>query len=126
SPELIALGAVDEARFRRLAREHAGFDVTSYTRMKSALGGYRAPDEDEAAQAARAETLDAALPSADEPELPGGTAVGVFLHEVLEHLDFALVRAMEAGADLLACAPAAALLRERARHNGVDEALLPL
>lgn len=126
-PELLELGSVDEARFRKLAREHAGFDVTSYTRMKSALGGYRAPDEDdEALEAARAETLDAALPSADEPELPGGTAVGVFLHEVLEHLDFAWVRAMTSGADLLACAPAAELLRSRARKNGIAEALIPL
>ncbi len=124
-PDLLAVGAVDVERYRRLARAHAGFDVTSYTRMKSALGGYRAPEAaDEPREAFVSEAVDAALPSMEADELPGGTAVGVFLHEVLEHLDFALARAATDGAALLAFADG--LLRERARANGVDEALVPI
>ncbi len=124
-PELLAAGEIDAARFSRLARDHAGVGVTSYTRMKTALGGYRAPEAtDEPREPFVTESVDAALPSMESEELPGGTAVGVFLHEALEHLDFALAASAEDGAALLAHPEMHALLLARARANGVEDALV--
>jgi len=113
--------AHDRERFARLARAHGGPEITSYSRMKSALGGYQAPEPEP-----REEQLDAALPSSDAEELPGGTAIGVFLHAVLEHLPFELARGMEDGAALLADEGAKKLLARHALANGVDHAHLPL
>jgi exodeoxyribonuclease V beta subunit len=72
--------------FSQLEQNHAGFVITSYSRMKSLRGGYSAPidtgadltDEPEGAEA---------LETAREA-LPGGSAAGIFLHEVLEAIDF--------------------------------------
>ncbi|MCG8425371.1 MAG: UvrD-helicase domain-containing protein [Proteobacteria bacterium] len=69
----------DEARSRR-----AGFVVTSYTRMKS-HGSTRVPLTAVDFKADIAHTS-ARLP---ENQLPGGAQSGVFLHNVLEHIDFA-------------------------------------
>ena len=118
-PELAGGDAAhDRERFERLARAHRGPEITSYSRMKSELGGYQAPEPD-----AR-EELDAALPSSEE--LPGGATIGVFLHAVLEHLPFELARGMEDGAALLADETAAKLLARCALANGVERAHLPL
>jgi exodeoxyribonuclease V beta subunit len=63
----------------RLRRKRAGTTQTSYSRIKQAHGGYRPPTEmlDEAAPHPEPERHD---------ELPGGARVGVFLHDLLEHL----------------------------------------
>ncbi|MBZ0122253.1 MAG: PD-(D/E)XK nuclease family protein, partial [Sandaracinaceae bacterium] len=50
--------ATDDARFDELRRAHGGVvDITSYTRMKSAVGGYRAPDEPEEREVALLELV---------------------------------------------------------------------
>jgi exodeoxyribonuclease V beta subunit len=127
-PGLAAAEAIDGARYARLRRAHAGFDVTSYTRMKSARGGYRAPRPEAAEGAVEealvAEAVDAALP-VEAAELPGGSSMGVFLHEVLEHLPFESVRGLGDGAALLADEGLAAILARHARQNGIDEQWLP-
>lgn len=125
--ELVAHDDVDRTRFARLRRRHAGFDVTSYTRMKSALGGYRgAEGDEEPREAFVTEAVDAALPAAEEEdELPGGTGIGVFLHEVLEHLPFERVLALPDGDALLAQEDLRALLDRHARANGIAVELLP-
>jgi exodeoxyribonuclease V beta subunit len=63
-----------------LRRARAGAVTTSYSRIKQAHGGYRPPTEmlDEVAAPADAH--------ADDGELPGGQATGIFLHAVLEKL----------------------------------------
>lgn len=120
--ELLASDAAhDTERFARLARIHRGPEITSYTRMKSALGGYAAPESDP-----REEQVDAALPALEQEDLPGGAAIGVFLHEVLEHLPFERVRGIESGAALLTGEEHKALFERRALENGVDEALIPV
>lgn len=125
APPHLLLGEMsDAARYERLRRERAGVDVTSYTRMKSAVGGYRAPEvregpEDAAEEALLADPFDSALP-ADVAELPGGASVGVFLHEVLEHLPFEAIQRLENGAAMRADESLERLLRERAQRNGVD------
>ena len=116
---------LDEARFDRARRASSGFDVTSYTRMKSMVGGYRAPEATEGAEGLTEDALVAASidngPS--EPEvgaLPGGSSVGVFLHEVLELLPFEAASELVDGAALLAIPAMKAMLEGRARANGVS------
>ena len=76
---------------RKLEQKHAGFVITSYSRMKSLRGGYRAP-------------IDSGADLADEPDdgveapeisrdaLPPGPSAGLFFHEVLEAIDFATLK----------------------------------
>lgn len=69
--------------FRKLARGRAGFTVTSYTRMKQTQARAAASpsvDQDEFT----AERSPAPLEARPDDELPGGPAIGVFLHQVLE------------------------------------------
>jgi len=66
-PELLAI-ADHASDLAELARRHTGFAITSYTRLKASQGGYAAPAAVEPA----------------EGELPGGPAVGIYLHELME------------------------------------------
>jgi len=100
----------------------AGRAVVSYTRLA----------HDRAASGAIA--LDAAdFDRDDEPtpieapgdHLPGGAATGLFVHEVLEHVDLDSAAA-EPDPDAWAAAPAvAAVFRAAARHHAIDERYLP-
>lgn len=109
----------DHTHFAKLSLAHRGPEVTSYTRMKSAVGGYQAPEAEP-----RDDALDAALPSIED-DLPGGASVGIFLHEVLEHLPFELAQTVEDGAALLEDEAAQQLFEQQARLNGIDGALVP-
>lgn len=112
--------AEDTERFARLARRHRGPEITSYTRMKNALGGYAAPEPADP----REEEVDAALPPESDKELSGGASVGVFLHEVLEHLPFERVREVESGRELLADEAISKLFSRHALENGIDRELI--
>jgi len=91
----------------------AGFDITSYTRMKR---GKREAAFDEGAGAlAGALEPDVGLPPAPG-DLPGGSAVGVFLHEVIERLPFEAIGAT----DLLESREIRVLFERRALANGID------
>lgn len=106
-----------EARFAALREAHRGIEITSYTRMK------RAAEEGiagEARDAFRADTVDLA-PAAED--LPGGAEVGVFLHELLEHVDLDAARVAEDADRLLAADRATAeRLDAGARRLGLDDA----
>jgi exodeoxyribonuclease V beta subunit len=82
-PEEAEMGPGD---FEALRARHAGFVVTSYTRLKQAEGDYHAapvePDD-----LAREPTPPAAFPPPEK--LPAGSATGVLLHEILESVDLA-------------------------------------
>ena len=67
--------------FDALRDRHRGFVVTSYSRLKTLRGGYRAPLE---------EPADILEPL--QHALPGGSASGIFLHDVLERVDFRALR----------------------------------
>ena len=67
-----------------LGERHQGLVITSYSRMKALHGDYRAPMDSSADMLEGAD----ALVTEDENTLPSGTTSGVFLHEVLEKLDF--------------------------------------
>jgi len=106
-------------RFERTRAERGGFDITSYTRMKR-LQQQEASFDEGAAALSGAQEPDVALPPAPG-ELPGGSAMGVFLHEVLEELPFAQI----GEGDLLEDEAIAALFERRARANAVDVAHMP-
>jgi exodeoxyribonuclease V beta subunit len=73
-------------QFRGLRWQHAGYRITSYSRMKSDLDGDHA-----VVPLGREELDDEPLPTSltaglPEAELPGGIATGLMLHEILERL----------------------------------------
>ncbi|MEM6962552.1 MAG: 3'-5' exonuclease, partial [Myxococcota bacterium] len=101
--------------FLRAAASRFGTRVTSYTQMKQS--GYQASEPEsnwlkepafeteEEAVAAESNGIAAEFVCLDSPErssdlesdldqdmLPGGAAIGVFLHEAIEHLDFEVVQ----------------------------------
>ncbi|MCA9554406.1 MAG: UvrD-helicase domain-containing protein [Myxococcales bacterium] len=102
---LVAPGPKAEAAAVR--RRHLGRVVTSYSRIKAEKGGYTPPDAGPLAPAGAEEVVrevSSLAPQAQAREdLPGGTASGRFLHEVLEQIPF----------DLVADAPDAATLAAR-------------
>ncbi len=88
-PEPDDLAPVEpDAILADLRRARAGAVTTSYSRIKQAHGGYRPPTEmlDEVVAPA----------DADDGELPGGAATGIFLHALLEKLPFESVVATPA------------------------------
>jgi len=78
----------DSGEFGEYRKQHAGYEVTSYSRMKSALNtkGELVPLGREELDREAAQPILAAPPS--ERELPGGTAAGLMLHEILEVIPF--------------------------------------
>jgi exodeoxyribonuclease V beta subunit len=76
----------DSARFVALRQQHAGYIVTSYSRLAAAEGAHLPREPEPADFDAEPETL---APADDAEDLPGGTATGVYLHEVLENLPVA-------------------------------------
>ena len=80
-----------------LRRAHLGRVVTSYSRIKAEKGGYTPPDAGPLAPAGTEEVVrevNALAPKGQATEeLPGGTASGRFLHEVLERISFEAVAA---------------------------------
>ena len=87
SPPAHLLDLPDESeRFEALLERHAGFEVTSYSRMKKMQGGYAAPAGDEeniyddrVAEGGKAGSQD---------DLPGGPRFGRALHAVMESIRF--------------------------------------
>jgi exodeoxyribonuclease V beta subunit len=83
-PEALLAVASDDARFEALRQSAAGFQITSYTRMKREqprAAIWDARDRDDEAR----------TPVADGG-LPGGASTGRCLHEVLERIDLASLR----------------------------------
>jgi exodeoxyribonuclease V beta subunit len=116
APALLAAEAPDEET-GRLARERAGFLLTSYSAVKRVHGGFvpAADTLDPAAGEAGALEADA-LGLAPADELPRGRLSGSFLHEVIELLPLeTLVERppLEAWQEL----PAVAALFERMRRR---------
>ena len=101
----------ESINFEKIREQRAGFTLTSYSRLKAQHGGYVAP----APASAEADTADT---------LPGGTHMGLLLHEALEHLDFARVRSQHE-TDFLADDNVNRLLLAAARRNGVETRWLP-
>ena len=117
-PSPLAIPAIGPRRFEVLRDASRGIEVTSYTRMKA---GRVSTISDEPSAWVEELAREPLVPSVviDDP-LPGGTAFGVFVHEVLEHVDFAVVKGAEDGAALLADPGTRGLLEGGAERHGID------
>jgi exodeoxyribonuclease V beta subunit len=80
------MGERAEIRERRFGRA-----VTSYSRIKAQKGGYRAPVQEERDLELGVDVAESAVDE-EEARLPGGTASGRLLHEVLEMVSLEAVR----------------------------------
>lgn len=141
SAQAICRETVQQDDFARLRREHAGFVVTSYSRIakqaRTASSAQPFDEEDEqlleeigteAAWNPGAERASGAPPTvacdADDVAvtLEGGAAVGVFLHAILESL---LAPGLDVGSLLDDAARLQSIAQVAAKRGVVDEALAP-
>ncbi len=76
-PQDLLIDRDDSAMFDRLRRRHAGYEVTSYSRMKRQW-------EAELLVGGQERDRETAVVRPPEGALPGGTSAGTFLHEILE------------------------------------------
>ena len=74
-----------KAVFEQLKEKRAGFEVTSYSRIKALKGGYVSPVQIEE-ETQQTEEYDLSL--LVKETVPGGLEYGVAIHEVLERLNF--------------------------------------
>ncbi len=79
-PELLVDKSAPEQAFDRMRSRHAPFHIDSYTSLKN----HAAPWD-----LTPADFKTDLPPSIESDDLPGGSDVGIFLHEVIEQLDFA-------------------------------------
>ena len=102
--------------FTALRGRHKGFAVSSYSGMKRAQAvGYRTASLEGSDAVDAGEAQPAVRPQLTDDQLPGGAASGVFLHELLETLDFATLH--EPTFDAFAERPDVRELFERARRR---------
>ena len=98
-------------------RERRGRTITSYSRLKEAQGGYHPAAERAAPDLFEFEDADRlTAPEVPPDQLPGGTASGRFIHEILEFADLDVVR-RQAGWSFWAARPDVQELFERCRRR---------
>jgi exodeoxyribonuclease V beta subunit len=95
-----------------------GVEVTSYTRMKA----HRVVTSDEAWKDEL--VREPSRPPDEDDPLPSGAAFGVFVHEVLERIDFARVLEVEETA-LLEEGATRAIFEESAERSAIDVRVIP-
>jgi len=78
-PELLADRSIPEVAFDRLGGERAPFKMNSYTSLKHDAAAWELLSEDFKTDLA---------PAMESDDLPGGSDVGLFLHEAIERLNF--------------------------------------
>jgi exodeoxyribonuclease V beta subunit len=115
----------DAAHFAGLRARAAPLVVTSYSRLKAERARERGADP--SVDSARAEAHAEPLPVEPTPAtaLPGGAAIGTFLHELIEHLDLAEVSACATVDAFLARPAVAGLSAAAAARHDVDPRHLP-
>jgi exodeoxyribonuclease V beta subunit len=79
-PKLLVDKSEPESLFDRLRSRHAAFRMDSYTSLKNDAAPWDLTPADFKTDLP---------PSIESDDLPGGSDVGIFLHEVIEQLDFA-------------------------------------
>ncbi len=125
-PDRSLLSTRDEgARYQAMKPRHAGFIVTSYTRLKSAQGGYHSATGDLAEAAAPAAESPELRPARGADELAGGKASGIFLHAVLEELSFPELRAIGSLEDFMADPAVREIFERKLRKYDRDPRQLP-
>jgi exodeoxyribonuclease V beta subunit len=104
-----------DGRIESLRQRHAGFFITSYSRMAEHAQG-PASDEDDALLKADGPSDRVELPEGD---LPPGAESGIFLHALLERLPLADVARASDPRSFRALPAIDALLRDTARRHGI-------
>lgn len=115
--------ALDEEAYADRRKGQAGFILTSYTRLKAGQNDALAISEGGAHDEFFGEEEVPEEPElADtEDELPGGASMGVFLHEVIEDLDFPELALATDAERWLASDSVHRLIAKVARRNGIAE-----
>ncbi|GMR21689.1 MAG: exodeoxyribonuclease V subunit beta [Acidobacteriota bacterium] len=118
----------NRAAFDALGDRHRGLVVTSYSRLKTFRGGYRAPLEEPADVLEPIQPIQPIQPVQPvqhvQPVLPGGSATGIFLHDVLENVDFRVLRLDPSLETWRARGDIKALFRRAMRRNGIESRFL--
>ena len=108
------------AEFHKIARERAGFVVTSYTGVKRRHGGFVVP-EDPADLSTANEPFEHDLPAPVDPhELSRGRLSGIFLHAILEEVPLDSLTAPSSSAEWAAQPQIAQLLARLAHRHERD------
>ena len=114
-PELPAVASA--AEFQRIAKERAGFVVTSYTGVKRRHGGFVVPEEPADLSTAN-EPSEPDVPAPVDPrELARGRRSGIFLHAVLEQVPLDRLTDSRSSAKWAAQPEIAQLLARLARRH---------
>ena len=85
-PDELLKSSDNSGEFAGYRHRHAGYEVSSYSRMKRAWSGELNPLERDEFRRESSRELIAVVST--EKELPGGTAAGLMLHEILEKIPF--------------------------------------
>jgi exodeoxyribonuclease V beta subunit len=86
-PDALLIDKPDpEPTFDRLRKRHGPFRMSSYTSLKSDLASWDLTPADFKTDIP---------PTVESDDLPGGSDVGIFLHEVIERLDFGSLNSAE-------------------------------
>ena len=103
-----------------IRRRHAGYEVTSYSRMKSVLKaeGELVPMGREELDREAARPILATPPP--EGELPGGIAAGLMLHEILEEIPFESLGMAKTPTDWGKLKPVAEVIIASMVRHGID------
>ena len=108
------------AEFHKIARERAGFVVTSYTGVKRRHGGFLVP-EDPADLSTANEPVEHDLPAPVDPhELSRGRLSGIFLHAILEEVPLDSLTTPSSSAEWAARPQIAQLLARLAHRHERD------
>jgi exodeoxyribonuclease V beta subunit len=108
------------SEFHHIARERAGFVVTSYTGVKRRHGGFVVP-EDPADLSTANEPVEHDLPAPVDPhELSRGRSSGIFLHAILEEVPLGSLTAPGSSAEWAARPEIAPLLARLAHRHERD------
>jgi exodeoxyribonuclease V beta subunit len=109
----------DDLLFQQLRRARAGFELTSYSKLKRAEGGYVGPWEANDFDEGRGTS------TPREDELPGGVASGQFLHGVLEEVPLIALAGRPPLALWAADPGTRAIFSRQAALYGIDSHYLP-
>jgi exodeoxyribonuclease V beta subunit len=112
-PDLLSHGD-DFATFDELKRRHAGYEVTSYSRMKPS---WEADINFGSAERDR----ESAVVHPPEGALPGGTSTGTFLHEILELVPLESLAQVTNWQEWMKLVPVAKVVDDALVHNGIDQ-----
>ena len=120
-PDELLKGDYNTGEFAGYRQRHAGYEVSSYSRMKRAWSGDLDPLERDEFRRDSSRELVTVAPT--ERALPGGTAAGLMLHEILEKIPFDLNANPKAKSLETWCSlhPVAEVIDAAMDRNGIEQ-----